>query len=196
MGNVNISSDELDVEAQKAAFNSLSGKKMESTHRREKQSSKTKTHWPSTERMSHVIQPAESHPVAQIAKDSYLGAALKNVGSNKEKRQHRQLYLQPSDPSSSSSNLKTSSRKTSSDANDWSLSQTRDVHHHRYHDNKHGRNKPHWRVSSRSSNLSRSTIKPIPPLEYDGRADACESEAYIRGGLYIPPLIPIRIQWN
>ena len=188
-GNVEMSSDKIEVEAQKAAFNSLSKKKRKSTHEREKRSSRPKTYRPTAEHMNRVIRPAESHPVAQIAKDSYLGAALRNVESHKKRKRHRLSSPQSSDPDATSSDSETSPSGSSPDSNSWSSSQSEDAQHYRRRGNKHGRNRPRRHVSSRSSNSSRSNIKPIPPLEYDGKADAHayhrfvrESEAYLRDG--------------
>ena len=139
--------------------------------------------------MNWVIRPAELRPVAQIAKDSYLGAALRNVESHKKRKRHRPLSPQSSDPDLASSDSETSPSGSSPDSNSWNLSQSEDAQHHRHRGNKHGRNRPCHCVSSRSYNSSRPNIKPIPPLEYDGKADACayhrfvrKSEAYLRDG--------------
>ena len=169
-GNIGISLDEFDVKAQRAAFESLS-KKRKTSRVKEKWYSKPRTHQPRLDDMSRVIQPAESRPVAQIAKDSYLGAALQNVRRHERRSQHRRTPSQPSDSGSSSSDSEDSDSGSSSDPGGWSTSQSEDLRH-RHHKNKHGRNKHRRHVSSKSSNSSRSNIKPIPPLEYDGKADA------------------------
>ena len=187
-GNVSIDSDEYDVDAQKAAFDSLSKKKLGPSRRKEKRSSKLKTHR-THDHVSRMVRPAESRPAAQIAKNSYLGAALQNVKRREEESQRRQTPLQPSDPDSPSSDSETSMSGSGSNSEDRGSSSSEDTPHQRRRENRHGRNRPRRRISSRSSHSSRTNIKPIPPLEYDGRADARayhrfvrESEAYLRDG--------------
>ena len=187
-GNVNIDSDEFDVDAQKAAFDSLLKKKLGPSRRKEKQSSKLKTHH-TCNHISQMVCPVESRPAAQIAKNSYLGAALQNVKRHEKESWHRQTPLQPSDPDLSSSDSETSMSGSGSNSEDQSSSSSEDTLHQHCRENRHGRNRPHRRILSRSSHSSRTNIKPIPPLEYDGRADTRayhwfvrEGEAYLRDG--------------
>lgn len=95
-GNVNISRESLDVDAQAAAWKSLAhGSKPEpakGTHQRDRRS-------------QSVRLPATSRPVAQLAQDSYLGVTLRNVGQPKAEKPHRSRKDRspsPSDPSSPS----------------------------------------------------------------------------------------------
>ena len=79
-GNVNISQESLDVEAQVAALESFNKQPHETARRkhgkksrRERKTAKSKS--------AHIVQVhAASRPVNQISKESYLGAALRNTG--------------------------------------------------------------------------------------------------------------------
>ena len=130
---------------------------------------------------------AESQPAAQIAPKSYLGTALKQAG--RPRRSRHPLDYQPSEPSSDPS-------YSPSDDDSWSGrndtgSESDDPEprpRKRRRDNRHGRNRRRRRSSSSSSG-PRSSIKPIPPKEYDGAADVRayhrfvrESDAYLRDG--------------
>ena len=178
-GNVNISRESLDVEAQAMAFESITQQ-----HRMDKVRDK---HVPSKggmrEGKSNPL-PAESRPVAQIAQDSYLGTALHNVERSRS-QPNRRGGGQPSssEPSSSDSDYESTS---SSDSQETDHSHER--HHRRRRDNKHGRHKSKCR-RSHSRSKSKTLIKPIAPKEYDGQADARayhrfvrESDAYLRDG--------------
>ena len=170
-GNVNISQESLEVDAQAAALESIAQQL-----RKEGAPSKRKKSLGEPRRRSAQL-PAESRPIAQIAQDSYLGAALRNVGRSAGKQtQKKGRTPSPSEPSSSGDD-------SDSMGNDSSWDQAR-----RRRDNRHGRNKPRKRRSSSSSG-SRPLIKPIAPKDYDGQADARayhrfvrESEAYLRDG--------------
>jgi hypothetical protein len=73
-GNLNISQESLDVEAQAAAFKSIAqGNK---TRERRPTKKSTKTHRANSKARHSSRLPAESRPVAQIAQGSYLGMAL------------------------------------------------------------------------------------------------------------------------
>ena len=169
-GNVNISRESLDVDAQAAAGKSLAhGGKPEpakGTHQRDRRS-------------QSVRLPATSRPVAQLAQDSYLGVTLRNVGQTKSEKPHRprkDRSPSPSDPSSPSGG----------DSGSESEASSRERSRKR-RNNRHGRNGRRRRRSSDSS--SRMVIKPIAPKEYDGSPSARayhwfvrESEAYLRDG--------------
>ena len=118
-GNVNLSHDSLDVDAQAAAWNSLksqhgASKPPKRTHHKrscrqpqEKERAQQRKHHSSkTPRASK--RPAETQPAAQIVPKSYLGSALRNVGHQKRSRRT------PGSPSSSSS----SSSDSPSDSSD------------------------------------------------------------------------------
>ena len=123
--------------------------------------------------------PAESRPVAQLAKDSYLGKTLRNVG--KPIRKYQSPYQEDRSPSPSDPGTSGEERSDSEDSES-----SREMSRRRRH-NRHGRNKPRRRRSSSTS--SKSRIKPIAPIKYNGIADARayhrfvrESEAYLRDG--------------
>ena len=99
-GNVNFSSDSLDVDAQAAAFDSL--KKRHGSHKNTRRSgayekgteTKSSGKEKAQRRKGHHSRgnarpsgrPAESQPVAQIAPKSYLGSALRHVGKSRRSR--------------------------------------------------------------------------------------------------------------
>ena len=175
-GNVNISRESLDVDAQDAAWKSLAhGSNPEPL----KEAIAAKGAHQRDRRSQSVRLPATSRPVAQLAQDSYLGVTLRNVGRTDPEKPHRPRKNRspsPSDPSSpsgedSSSDSEASSRERS----------------HKRRNNKHGRNRRRRRRSSDSS--PKMVIKPIAPREYDGSPSARayhrfvrESEAYLRDG--------------
>ena len=117
--------------------------------------------------------------MAQLARDSYLGVTLRNVGrfsAERQSRPQRGRSLSSSEPSSSSD------EQTSSESDSSSEDRSR-----KRRDNRHGRNKRHKKRKSYSS--SRLVIKPIAPEKYNGCADARsyhrfvrESEAYLCDG--------------
>jgi Retrotransposon gag protein len=177
-GNINISRESLDIEAQAAAYRSIL---------QERQASRPPDAQPARgayqeERRSHRSSsarlPAASRPVAQLPPDSYLGKTLRNVGrSQPEKRSPPKGdgSPTPSDPGSD---------EAPSDSEDGSYSKG---NARRRRDNRHGRNGRRRRASSGSS--SKMVIKPIAPKAYDGSADSRayhrfvrESEAYLRDG--------------
>jgi hypothetical protein len=186
----NVDQRDLDVDAQAAAFKYFSarGEVPSGADRRPSKREGRRRH--SRSRKKHHTQPAESRPAAQIAKNSYLGMALRHVGRHG-----------PADgdgdgsPSSSETSDASESDSTSSDEESEDNSYSRrdrtpkSPYPRKRRDNKHGRNKKRRRSSTPSSGASRPTLKPIPPLEYDGRPDARsyhrfvrESEAYLRDG--------------
>ena len=79
-GNVNISQESLDIEAQEAALRSFA-RKNKMSHYRDREKSEVTHHTSRREYRSPSARlPAASRPVAQLAQDSYLGMALRNVG--------------------------------------------------------------------------------------------------------------------
>jgi hypothetical protein len=199
-GNINLSRESLDIEAQAAALNSFNVQKATTSKHHEKRTShrKERSRSPSREKIrqgrrsgktakkpGHRHHPAEVQPAAQIAPKSYLGTALRNVGSSSR-------FKHSPTPSSSSSEFSSSSSDDSSQPSSsagWSDGSDESQRpRKRRRDNQHGRNKRRRRVSS-SSSASGSNIKPIPPKEYNGAADVRayhrfvrESEAYLRDG--------------
>jgi hypothetical protein len=180
-GNVNIS-ESVDVEAQAAAFRSLAKRRADGPT--EKKTDKSTTRARRTKNRGDSPQgtrlPHESRPVAQLAKGSYIGMALRDVGrSTNNKRPRRSGDNSP--PSSEPGS--TDSGSSGSEKDDSYSERPR-----RRRDNRHGRNRRR-RSSSSSSGNSKIRIKPIAPKEYNGGADARayhhfvrESEAYLRDG--------------
>ena len=179
-GMVNISQDSLDIAAQTAALDSIANQRDDKAPRTRTARNKEKIR--SRNRSGRKEQlPAESRPVAQIAEDSYLGNALRNVGHNRARSPKGNDS--PSSPSSGSSDG--DGTDSSDDENGPSRSSSRHRHRRRH---RHGRSHRRRHRSS-SSSRSRTTIKPIAPKNYDGKADARlyhrfvrESEAYLRDG--------------
>ena len=165
-GNLNINQDSLDIEAQAAALESIMHQK-----KREEKISR---------RIPHPQLPVEFCPAAQIAANSYLGNALKNIGHTSNRTHLREDESPSSDLSSGSED------DTSSDESSGLGAQS--TANHRWKHNWHRRNLRRRKKSS-SSTGSGTLIKPIAPKEYDGQADACsyhrfirESEAYLWDG--------------
>ena len=177
-GMVNISQDSLDIAAQTAALDSIANQHAEKTLRTKKVKKEKIRPNKRSSRKGQLL--AESRPVAQIAEDSYLGNALRNVGHSRARSPSGNES--PSSPSSGSSDDGTNS---SNDEDGPSRSSSGHRHHRR---NRHGRSHRRRHRSSSSSRL-RTIIKPIAPKYYDGKADARlyhrfvrESEAYLRDG--------------
>ena len=177
-GNVNISRESLNPEAQAAALASFAqqSKDKDGQQRRTHQK-KNKTGADRPPRPAHI--PAESRPVAQIALNSYLGTALHNVGRHDRRRKPGG----DDSPSSSESLDHDSTTSSGGDDSESGGSSSGSSHEQRSRrDNRHGRNK-----RRRKSPYGKKTlIKPIAPKEYDGQADARayhrfvrESEAYL-----------------
>jgi hypothetical protein len=178
------------VNAQAAALEFFAqGKGQDSRANDEPSKEKQKRHHSRSRRKEHRAYPGESRPAAQIAKNSYLGKALQNVGRRRHAK-HRDES--PSYHSSEPSDTPEDSDYGSDDSDESSTSNsTRSgdqgpSRHRKRRENRHGRNKKRRRSSAGSS---RSTLKPIPPLEYDGKPDARayhrfvqESGAYLRDG--------------
>ena len=189
-GNVPLEPEELDLEVQAAALESFSRRKDQletnnNGYRSAKSHKKHRAHH--SNRHEHRAQPAESRPAAQIAKNSYLGMALQNVG-RRRRASRRDGSPSPSDSSSSDDSDFTTSSSESESSLDTREPNEGPSRSHARRGNRHGRNKKRRRSSSGSSKPS-SSLKPIPPLEYDGKPDARsyhrfvrESEAYLRDG--------------
>jgi hypothetical protein len=205
-GNVNISRDSLDIDAQAAALDSYKKQSKNTDYSKKRKHRSTEKPQSSNKKndrrheRKHVskkdygrsAKPAESQPAAQIAPKSYLGAALKHIGRSK-KENHYSDSPSHSESSPSSSSESSSTSESSDDdspsgsSEDDSDDSERDHHSgKRRRDNHHGRNK---RRRHSSSSGSRSKIKPIPPKEYDGSVDVRayhrfvrESDAYLRDG--------------
>ena len=182
-GNVNISRESLDRDAQAAALASIEKLKQEKGRKHKPSHHRTGR---SNDRRSQPIQlPAESRPVAQIAPRSYLGTALNNVG-RKDKKTPEGGSPHPSDPSSDSDGDTSYSSSSSETEGDPKIPQRSGSRSRK--SNRHGRNK-HRRRRSSSSSGTKPIIKPIAPKDYDGQADprayhrfVRESEAYLRDG--------------
>ena len=191
-GNVNISRESLDLEAQAIALDSFklryptNGHLEEETPRPRNRSPEVNQdparrharHSETTRKRRHnrpVSRPVEIQPAPQIAPKSFLGTALRNI-----ERPVGSRHL----PSTSSSSP--SSSNSSDDESTPSLSDGEEVEsdpeprrQKRRRDNRHGRNRR--RPRSASSLLSGATrIKPIPLKEYDGTADARAYHRFVR----------------
>jgi hypothetical protein len=177
-GNVNISQESLDIEAQAAAYRSILQERQTSKPKEVHMAKEPQPAGRRNHRSPSVRLPAASRPVAQLAQGSYLGMALRNVGrSSRDRESHRREKDSPPSSQPSSSDEEPSGSDNGSESN----------RPRRRRDNKHGRNRRRRRASSGSS--SRLVIKPIAPKEYNGSADARayhrfvrESEAYLRDG--------------
>ena len=180
-GDVNISRESLDIEAQTAALRSFAQHKDNPTRR-------VPSGRPSHGRSQSPRLPAESRPVAQVAKNSYLGMALHNVGRESRKHKPRgRNSPSPSGSDSSDGSYPSSGDEEGLGPDEGSTSAPPSDRPRRRRDNRHGRHKERRRRSS--SSRASTVIKPIPPKEYDGCADARayhrfvrESEAYLRDG--------------
>ena len=213
-GNVNISNESLDLGAQAAALNSFKkdtkGTKEHARrrdgHRNGKTRSSKKDHVRQKKHSKHApprheasLRPLGTQPAAQIAPQSYLGSALKNVGRS---RRRSRPTSDPSSSSSASSSSSSSDSSSSDSSTESSISPSEDESSSdeesgdsygserrgkRRKDNRHGRNKRRRRRSR--SSARKTSIKPIPPKEYDGAAVVGayhrfirESDAYLRDG--------------
>ena len=176
-GNVNISRESLDVEAQAVALESITQQneleKAGHKHAPRKKGRSVTTHG----------LPAESRPVAQIATDSYLGAALRRV---RKASKPTESEIDDDPPNPDDGDVSPSDGGDDSDGSSSESSYS--GHHKKRRDNRHGRNKRR-RSQSSSKSRRRTLIKPIAPKEYNGQADprayhrfVRESEAYLRDG--------------
>jgi hypothetical protein len=209
-GNVNLSRESLDIEAQAAAFASFKTPVKPTDYPGEDtpgyqevsqwadslmaQASSRPPSEKTDRKRRHsqrATRPRESQPAAQIAPRSYLGTALKHIERASGSRHVPRMPS--SDPSSSpdSSSSSSGEEDRSVSSNDDSVeSEPEPRRRKRRRDNKHGRNRRRPRPSSESSSdHGQTTIKPIPPREYDGAADVRayhrfvrESDAYLRDG--------------
>jgi hypothetical protein len=192
-GNINVSQESLDLEAQAAAFKSFDKGNLNRTREREPDKRTEKPRRAEhRERLSHSRRlPAESRPVAQIAQDSYIGRALRDVerSSSAIRRKNRRgegASPPSSDPEPSGGDEPRQGPSDSEGERSFSEDESR-----RRRTNQHGRNKRRRRhsSSSQSSSSYKPVIKPIAPKAYDGSADARsyhrfvrESEAYLKDG--------------
>jgi hypothetical protein len=150
-GNLNFSSDSLNVEAQAAVLDSFKEQKTTKRkeegilHRKEKPRSLSKENARRASRTTKPVkkskrhhQPAESQPAAQIAPKSYFGAALRSVGRSRGSNRPSTSPSSSSQPSSESSN--DSSSLNSSDES-FTVSEQSQQTRKRRRDNRHGRNR-------------------------------------------------------
>jgi hypothetical protein len=115
-------------------------------------------------------RPPESWPVAQVAPESFLGVALRNLERQGE---------DPSDNLTSSSSLTSESNLESDNSTMSACNPETEGRQHRQRQTR----------SKSKSRKEKSTLKSIPPRTYDGAADArlyhhfiCESESYLWDG--------------
>ena len=186
-GNVNISQESLDVGAQVTALESYTKQPHESTtknhgKRPRKEKGTVRNH------SAHITQlHAASRPVNQISKESYLGAALRDIGRSSHSRSRGNKSDYSSDPSSGGSNYSSDDSHSDESESDGSFTESSISDNQRRRNNKHGRNSRRRHKSS-SRAKSKNLIKPIAP-KYNGQADprmyhrfVRESSAYLRDG--------------
>jgi hypothetical protein len=194
-GNAGIASEELNIEAQEAMFDAyergrkdVDEKAKKSKDRNKKPSDGNKEnfqippvprHKSITSVQNFEFQRAGSRPATQIVPDSSIGVALGNVAKLQKDSGG------PGDPSDSSSEYESSSYSRSTRSYSRSRSRSRRGRRHKSKRSKHRSR----RKSRQSSRKSKSSIKPMPPKDYDGAADSrayhrfvMEGEAYLRDG--------------
>ena len=177
-GNVNISQESLNIEAQVAAFRSIVQERQTIEWPRAMVAKETHQVAYRDLRSPPTHLLAASRPVAQLGQDSYLGRALCEVGrssSRKESCRNKKSTPPSSQPSSSDGELSGSESGSSTDENSW-----------KRWSNRHGHNQWRRRASSSSSRASNLVIKPIAPKEYNGGADARLYHHFVReSGAYL-----------
>jgi hypothetical protein len=123
-----------------------------------------------------------NEPSNQIAPKSYLGRALEQLDKNSRRRRHRHRdsgsdsssnYPSGSDDSFGSSDSSDSDSDMSSSSQNSRQARKRPRHRSKSR-RKHRR--------ARSSKKSKMLIKPIPPTEYDGAADARAYHRFVTEG--------------
>ena len=198
-GAAQLSDDDLDVDAQRAALESFENhhketparsnsekenlvqkldtykKKVTNKKGRTPMSDLTKQHISKTKdqrsvHLEKVAWNAESQPINQIVPESYLGRALENV--DRRSRRHHQ----DPDPGSSDSSSESSSSESDSD------SETSDASAHSPRSRRQSKRKSHQKHRRSRSRTRKSGLKPIPPKEYDGAADARSYHRFVTEG--------------
>ena len=166
-GNVQLDKSEMDAVLQQAAYKSY-----KEQGQYENQQKKCEHCWMTNREQGPSQQqtrPPESHPLAQIAPDSFLRVALRNLERQGD----------PSDnPAPRSSSLsERDSDKSPSETSSYSSRSMRLRHQHQ------------WHQSKSKARKGRSDLKPIPPKIYNGSANAqayhwsmWESESYLQDG--------------
>ena len=183
-GNVDIAPEEMDVNTQKAMIDEYSrGQKEARKGRKDPRDLEKDFQAPAVPRHESIVSTknaetrrAGSKPATQIVPNSSLGIALGNVAK---------LVGDPGDPDEPSSPSDYDSySEHSSSTRSHSSARSRRRHSHKRRSKKKTR---------RSSGKSRSSIKPIPPKDYDGSPNArayhrfvMEGEAYLRDGKVRP----------
>ncbi|KAG1788018.1 uncharacterized protein HD556DRAFT_1245814, partial [Suillus plorans] len=123
--------------------------------------------------------PPTMDAAAQIAPKSYLGRAFEKITHKKRKESKPSRSQFPDDPSSSSSESSTSQSSSSESSSESSSSAS---------DGEKRVSKKH-RKSKKRKSKRKSTLRPIPPKEYDGAVDPrafhrfiTEGTAYVEDG--------------
>jgi len=210
-GDAQLSDSDLDVEAQCAALESFGkkhGKTLEhansdeegpneirTPHQRDKTPSRNPSSKPfdcasivpaarvDAKCKAQLVKAARTNvPINQITPKSYLGRALDNIEkSEKTSRCRRWRYSSNSDISRSDSSPSSSSSETSSDSEDEQSDSSIDSHRARKHPRHRSKQRHNcWRQSQ--SKKSKTLLKPIPPVEYDGAADARAYHRFVTEG--------------
>ena len=134
-GNVNLSRESLDLEAQAVALESFAHQKIIPTRR-------VSAKQPSNVCSPSPRLPAESRPVAQVAKSSYLGMALQNIGRETERYKYRgRNSPSPSDSDSSDESYVSPSDEGDPSLGEKSRSAPPSEQRPRRRDNQHGHGK-------------------------------------------------------
>lgn len=186
-GNAGIEPEELDINVQEAILKAYNKGRKARKHKKYPRDTESlgseheqfqvppvTRHTPTTRdnirRME--TQRAGSRPAAQIVPNSSLGVALGKIARMSKDPED------PSDPTSSEYESSIYSRSTRS----YSSSRSR-------HKRRHGSKRRSRKRSQRRRRRSGTSIKPIPPKDYDGAVDArayhrfvMEGEAYLRDG--------------
>ena len=211
-GNAQLSDSNLDVGAQRAALESFTKKCNEDVirpispinedpkeirvaHQDKRKPSKAPSSLifgraserpaPTADKQRAQLEKAAqiNEPINQIAPKSYLGRALDNIDKLKTLRRRGHKYSSSSSSSSDSeSSASPSSSSSDSSESDDELSDgsinSRRARKCSRHRSKRRSNRRH---KSRSKN-SKTLIRPIPPVEYDGTADVCAYHRFVTEG--------------
>ena len=185
-GNVHLSEDETNIEAQQAALESFrsnnnhfereapphsSGAPSEPEKRGESTARSQRASKTPVVRAPKNTRPLVSRPEAQIAPKSFLGVTLNKLGKNSRKHGSDS----PSDSSSSESSSDSSSTESESSKSSESGSNERSRKK-----NRKKRSKKHRRRRRSSSRKSRSALKVFKPKHYNGDADARAYHRFVK----------------
>ena len=195
-GNVQLPEEEMDLNLQRAAYESIQkGSKRKNKHSRDWRRERPRCETPAA-KSSTTLQGstkgkskqlvAEVRPAAQIPKESYLGVAFAKARKIGQKGKYS-----PSEPSSSSSDSSTPNEATPSssgpspDESSDSTSSSDSTDSSSSESFTRRSRKRHRRRRSRKSKKRRSEhkAKAIPPRGYNGRPDARAYHRFMKEGI-------------